>query len=289
MINTHHIIEIPETNRTLYVPKELAHCNEREYILMCDLLWQWNSKQINFEEFKILSVYKLLNLKPTKKQLNKLDNDAKNSNIYQLSNLINDFFDEVDGSLQIKQNYTHNHVKRVRHVLSLYNGPEDEFNNVTFGQYEDGLNLYHLFSLERDVELLYMLMATFYLPKGRKYDSSKTSTISQSLKKIDFGVVYGFYLFFGAFQLYLTSSKVYWQGKEIDLSIIFSSDGKGFKSDLPDLGGKSIGFYLAKLDIFGSVDKVRKTNIWEIMLALYDIRKEHLDEKAKEKQLSNTP
>lgn len=283
MSNTHHIIEIPETKRTFYVPKELAHCNKREYILICNLLWSWNTGKINYEQFQIQAIYKLLNLKRSNSK-NNLNNEEKNSNIYNVAQLIDSFFDFVDDKPQIKQNYTHNHVSKVRPLYTVYHGPESEFNNVSFGQYEDGLNLYHLFSLDNDIELLYMLFATFYLPKNKPYNSKKTQETAQLFKKIDFGIIYGFYLFFGAFQLYLTTSKIYWQGNEIDLGIIFSSNGSEFKSDLPDLGGKSIGYYLAKLDIFGEVGNVRKTNLWEIMLALYDIRKEHLDEKAKEEQ-----
>ena len=288
MNNTHHIIEIPTTNRTFYVPKELAHCNKQEFIAVANLLWQWTSGIINFEEFKIQAIYKLLNLKPSRKEAKSLENENKHANIYLVAQLLESFFDKKEEKRQIKQNFTHNHVPKVTPIFRTYHGPSNEFNNATFGQYEDGLNLYHLFSLDQDVELLYMLMATFYLPKGATYNSNLTTKRAQKFKHIDFGDVYGFYLFFGAFQLYLTTSKVWWQGKEIDLSIIFSSSGSTFTSDLADLGGKSIVYYIAKLNFFGDVKKVRKTNLWEIMLALYDVRKEHLDEKAQEKQKPNS-
>lgn len=287
MDKTHHILEIPETQRKFYVPTELAYCNEREYVIVSRYLWLWTSGKINFEEFKVQCIYELLNLKKSKKQLNSIEEDFKNSNIYRVAQLLESFFNEIEEKKQIKQNYTKNHVPKFRTLFSLQYGPENEFNNVSFAQYEDGLNLYHLYSLDNDVELLYMLIATFYLPKGKKYDNKLTEKRAAKFKNIDFGIVYGFYLFFGAFQLYLTRSSVYYQGKEIDLSIIFSSDGSSFKSDLPDLGGKSIAYYLAKLDIFGEVTKVRTTNLWEAMLALYDIRKEHLDDIKKAEQQKN--
>ena len=78
MANTHHILEIPETQRKFYVPTELAYCNEREYVIVSRYLWLWTSGKINFEEFKVQCIYELLNLKKSKKQLNIIEEDFKN-------------------------------------------------------------------------------------------------------------------------------------------------------------------------------------------------------------------
>ena len=131
-----------------------------------------------------------------------------------------------------------------------------------------------------------MLMATFYLPKNQEYNSSKVEKLSKKFKYIDFGCVYGFFLFFGSFQIYITSTIVLWEGKKIDFSILFKDNDNDDKSvsNIPGLGFKSIAYQLAESQVFGDLKTLRKENLWEVMLRLYDLRKRDLDNKAEIKE-----
>src|SRR5690606_5517885 len=102
-------------------------------------------------------------------------------------------------------------------------------------------------------------------------------------KTLYFGEVFGFYLLFASFQKYLTSAKIYWQGKELDLSILFSDDEiKEVESDIPGIGMHSTLFTLAESGVFGTIKEIRKENFWEIIIRMYDLRKRDLDHKAQE-------
>lgn len=289
---THHIIEIPKKDIKRYLPKELAHCNTSEYNAMCQLIYNWQTGVITYEELRVQAIYYFLNLKKGKRYINKLEKEIFLANLYDISMLVDTFFTQSENNkLIIKQNYTHNHNPVIKPVFVKMHGPKSEFENVTFGQYQDALNLYHMYNEHTDPEILYRLMATFYLYKNEEYQERKIEKKISKIKLIDFGAVYGFFLFFGSFQIYLTSSIVYYEGKPIDFSILYKS-AKNAENDvvsnIPGLGVKSLAYQLAESGVFGNLQELRKENLWEILLRLYDIRKRDLDAEAKEKAKKTT-
>ena len=283
---SHHCINIVNKGIIRYIPKTLADCDAYEFNEFCGLVFQWQNGNLGFEEFRVQVAYRLLKLKAGKRKVNKIELEIMHANIYMISQLIDTFFNIDEKQYQIKQNFTHNHNESVRPIFTKLYGPKGEFTNTTFGQYEDALNLFHLYHKHQDVKLLYMLMATYYWPKGHKYDADKVERRANQFKHLHFGTVYGFFLFFGSFQIYLTDSIITWEGNKIDLSILFKSVGNpsSFKSDIPGRGMKSLGYQLAESGVFGDLTKLRHQNLWEVLLRLYDLRKRDLDYKAEEEQ-----
>jgi 7,8-dihydro-6-hydroxymethylpterin-pyrophosphokinase len=93
---------------------------------------------------------------------------------------------------------------------------------------------------------------------------------------------------FASFQKYLCSAKIYWQGRELDLSILFKNDNSdSFESTIPGLGMKSTLFTLAQTGVFGPIDKLRKENAWEILQGMYDLTKRDLDARAQQKSVKS--
>lgn len=95
----HHHIYIPEANISRYIPSELAECDAKEYINICELLYLYQSNQIAFMQFKVAAVYRLLKMKEAKHPLlptqildeSITEEDIKASNIYELAQLIDTF------------------------------------------------------------------------------------------------------------------------------------------------------------------------------------------------------
>jgi len=281
---THHSISFLAYGITKYIPKELAYCNAREFQDVVGLLYQWQIGYLTYEDFRVKAVELILQLeKPTSKFKNQTDeeNELFYAKIYQISEVMDSFFNKTeDGNLAIKQSFVDNHTPYVRPIGVKLHGPKARFTNVSFGQYEDGLNLFQMYFRNRDVKYLYMLMATFYLSDRQEYDKEKTeSRIYLFEKHVHFGQVYGFFLFFGAFQEYVSSSRVLWENKVIDFSILFQSqpDETDFKSDIPGLGFKSLAFQLAESGVFGKLNELRQEKLWEVLMRLYDMRKRDLD------------
>jgi len=298
-------LDIQETGTRLYMPSDLSECDTRQYNAIAALLYQLQHREIPYEVFRIRAVYALLNMQVVDNKSQELQ-DLKMSNVYQVSELIDSFFEagEEEGTNILKQYYVHNPLAKVRPVVRAYFGPSNDFTNMKFGEYIDALHFFTEFHETQDMEFLYQLMATCYRPKKRwlfikkhraNYDGDIRVQHNQNhverralkFKLLEFGAVYGFFLLFASFQKYLCSAKIYWQGKEIDLSILFNTADNS-ESDIPGIGMKSMLFTLAESGAFGSIKELRQESLWEILLRMYDLSKRDADFKAKQQSLKTT-
>jgi len=276
-------LEVIETKKRYYLPSHLGECDGRQYAEFCLLLYRYENGQMDYFTFRVHALYALLNMKASTHQVAALQ-ERKEANIFQLSQLVDDFFEHQDELHILKQYYTHNHTPVIVPIVFAYHGPEDNFENVRFGDYVDGLNYFQEYHQTKDKQLLFLLMATFYHKKGTKRSTDRVKDLAKTLQSYDFGKVYGFYLFFASFQKYLVSSKVYYMGNELDLALLFEGDGDTSRnSGLPGLGLKSTMYSLAESGVFGSLKDLRKENFWEVILRMYDIVKRDKDYQAKQK------
>lgn len=291
-------IEIPELTKTMYLPLQLHYCNEKQYIAMCELIYRLEAGDLDLNQFKILSVYKLLGIEKGKRNIEEEQIDEALDNIRIIADYITEYFEESEeGKLSLILQYKKNHIEAVTPNTKKYWGPKHFFTNTTFGEYEEALNLFMEYNDVKEIEILQRLFAIFYREKKNHkpipYVSEDLDEHLKNFKKTPIGVLYGFYYTFAAFHTYFTSSEVYWEGKRIDMSIIFSEqeeDSEDDKTDspYPSLGMKSIAYQLAESGVFGSLTEVRATNLWEAALRLYDVRKRDLDHKAAQKATKPT-
>ena len=122
----------------------------------------------------------------------------------------------------------------------------------------------------------------FTKDKRIKYNPERTDQLAKTFKVLDIGIIYGFYLLFASFKKYLTTAKIFIEGKEIDLSILFDAT-ETVGSNIPGIGMKSTMFTIAESGIFGPLEKVREAPFWDIIVRIYDIRKRDLDFRAEQK------
>lgn len=283
----YHLIEVPRAGIKLDLPRELAYCSEHQYREMSELLYKYQTDKITLEQFRYTAIYRLLNLKKSKN--NGDEQQQYEANIYQISLLIDTFFDRKEHNgkdhLHIRQEYVHNPLPTTYTGYTTLYGPEDYFSDVTFGQYVDGLNHLGSYVQDQDIEHLYALHATFYQhkrdKKAERYNKKKLKKRISLSQKAYLGDIYGFFLLFASFQNYLTTASVTWEGKELDLSILYQTQQTGFTSKIPGLGMKSMTYVLAETSVFGKLDEVEQTNMWETILRMYDIKKRDLDELAR--------
>jgi hypothetical protein len=287
-----HSIEIYETGKKLFIPEDLSECDPRQYIEMSELILLYQSGLIDYDMLLIQSVYKLLNMVPVNSKLHE-DQENKMDNISNIAQLINSFF-EGEETKTIKQEYVHNPVPSYRPILTKYYGPTEMFMNVTFDEYRDGLRLFYQFNADHDISNLYDLCAIFYRPKKRfhfikklspsydgdirePYNSFSVEKRAEKFKKYPIGFVYGFYLFFASFQKFISTARIPWAGKEIDLSIVFESDGDEKNPQHPGIGMDSLFFSMAESQVFGDTEKLGKRKLWDILIRMYDMRVKDLE------------
>ncbi len=287
-----HTIEIPEAKIKRHIPSELSECTPAEYIEMCALIFRFLCGEITYEELRYHAVYKLMNMKPVDDAILPEDEETKLTNIYRLSELIDGFFDiDAENQKVIKQNFIHNPVPAFKPRLRTYHGPSDLFMNVGFGEYSDALRLFYEFNSCGDTELLYHIAAILYRPKKQfhfikkrmtsydgdlrqEYNPNLIEARVKALKYAPYGFVYGVYLFFASFQKFISSAEVPWGGKKLDFSILFTPDEN---ADIVDIGKDDIGmdavmFSMAESGVFGNRKELDKTNVWMILVRMYDIR-----------------
>lgn len=299
-----HTIEIPEANIRRYIPSDLSECDSQQYMDMCELVFRFQNQEIDYDAFKTHAVYKLMNMKPSKKQDDDLD---KFDTICQIGELVDNFFEEDEsGQKIIKQYYIHNPVPKFKPLWINYHGPSDSFMNMTFGEYTDGLRMFHDFHATGDMHILTLLTALFYRPKKRfhfikkrldnydgdiraAYNSNHLEARAKTFKYAPIGFVYGFYLLFASFQKTLIEMKLNWGGQELDLSILFESAKGETESTtaLPGIGMDSIAFTMAESGAFGDYKKLRNTNFWEIIVRMYDLRRADLERQKHEANATN--
>jgi hypothetical protein len=298
-----HTIEIPESNLKRYIPSDLSECDAQQYIDMCELIFHYQNEAITYDEFRTHAVYKLMNMKPCSTTD---DEEERFSNIWRISELIDDFFDiDEKGQKNIKQYYIHNPVPKFAPLWQTLYGPSNSFMNMTFGEYTDGLRMFHDFHATGNIEILKLLTALFYRPKRwflffkkrlanyngdvrEPYNPHNLEARAKTLQYAPIGFVYGFYLLFASFQKYLIDAKIMWGGKEIDFAILFESSGNDESAtDTPGIGMDAIAFSIAESGAFGTIDEVRNTNFWHIMVRMYDLRRTDLERQKQEKNATN--
>ncbi|WP_116787619.1 hypothetical protein [Flavobacterium psychrotrophum] len=284
-----HTIEIPELKLMLYLPQNLAQCDAAQYIEMCGLLYRYHTHQLSYYDLKVQAVYKLLDLKQSKKTLFVNDEQDKWCNVYSISQLVESFFDNRDGQKVINLDFIHNPVPKQKPLWRNYYGPADGFANVTFGEYLDAQRLFLDFSATGNGALLYDLAAILYrskkrpLGKRRAYDSETVEARATTFKYCPDGFIYGVFLLFAAFQKYLATAVIPWAGKELELSILFDAGDSDRMEAVPGLGMDGLAFALAESNVFGDFKAVRATNLWEVLLQLYNLKKNDLDTKLNDK------
>lgn len=278
-----HTIQIPEINKTLYLPENLAECDQQQFIDMSQLIVLHQTSELDYEDMRVQAVYKLLNLKRVKKQ----DETDKLSNIYLISQLIDSFFNiDENGQKSIKLDFYECPIKKFNPFLFSIYGPKSVFSDFTFGEYLDALRIFFQFQATPDITLLKAITAILIRKKvpfsnnRMQYSSDNVDIAMKDLKYAPIGLFYGVYLWFSAFQKFISSAQIPWAGKTLNFSLLFDADSSGNKSDHEDIGMDSIFFALAENGTFGNAKETKQTKLIEVLIKMYDMRIKELNQKS---------
>lgn len=269
-----HSIEIAEIGKRYWLPENLGECDRRQYLDMSKLVLMYQMAEISLDEFRVLGLYALLNMKPEESVLQNIQ-DEKWENIYILSELLNSFFTiDENQRMHLIQDYIHNPVKSVKYKLRTLYGPKDAFSDITYGQLEDGVGELQNFLKSGEIQSLVKLFAIFYKFKGEKYQNINLEQRVKFFDHLDIRYVYGFYLLFVSFFNFLTKECVIAvDGKELDLTILFkSAENTETDTTQPEgLGMRSTSFQLAESGVFGTLKELREMDAMTVLIRMYDL------------------
>jgi len=281
-----HTIEIPEKQFRAYVPSDLSECDSSQYISICAFLFLYQSGNISFEQWRVSAFYDLLKIK----RVNQNKDDVyKRSAIEQYSEILTSFFESQDDQLVLKQYYVNNPIPKIHWFpFNLY-GPGNDFENISFGDFIDMLEEYINFNQTGETIYLLRMLAIAYVPVFfRKRHRPSAETVvkrARSFSSMHMGFVWGFYLYFTSFYKNLVDRKIFVQGNELDLSIIFDQSTKDKDSDIPGLGMRGVLMSIAESGVHGTFNQARQIPFWEAIIMMHRMAKQAIDA---ETQLKNS-
>lgn len=269
-----HSLEFLELGKTIYIPENMAECDRRQYLDMSKLILLYQLGDINLTEFRTHGLYSLMNMEYSVNDLESAQAE-KMENVVICSELLDSFFEIDDqGKMHLIQDYIHNPIKSVKYKAMTFIGPKDSFSDMTYGQMEDGLGELANFTKTGDMESLLKLFAIFYLRPKEKYHMIDIEKRIAFFKYLDVRYVYGFYLLFVSFFNYLTTQcQIMVDGKEIDLTILFQSDGSSDSVSIEheSIGLRSTSFQMAESGVFGTLEDLRKNDAFMVLIRMYDL------------------
>ena len=279
-------VEFPEIKKSFNIPESLAECTTLEYMALSYLVLQYLSGSVNYEEFRIHAISNLMNIHVSDKYVN--DEDIM-TNVYFLSELTSSFFEDTkEGQKKIKLDFLDIKIPFVKTTFSKYYAPTNTLFEISYGEFADASRVFDDFHASGDVFNLYLLAAILYRKRklfSKKIKTYKSSEIEKQAKHFKKYVapsfIYGVYLQFVAFKQYLPVAKIPWSGQFLDFEILFEGDPET-ENNIPGIGVDSMVFSLAESGVFGSTEKVRSTNLLEIMIHLYDLRKRDIERQKQE-------
>jgi hypothetical protein len=271
-----HIIEVLELNKRFFIPENMGECDRRQYLDMSKLVLMYQMAEINLTEFRALGFYSLMNMVYEKHPFPQAEQE-KMENVYNCSQLLDSFFTiDNENRMHLIQEYTHNPIKNVKYKAMTFHGPKDQFQGMTYGEMEDGLGELNNYIKTGEMESLIRLFAIFYKRPGEKYKVINMDKRVEFFKYLDVRYIYGFYLLFVSFFNYLTTQcQLLVDGKEIDITLIFSQKSDGSESSSQDdpesLGLRSTSFQLAESGVFGTLEELRESDAFEVLIRMYDL------------------
>ncbi|AZA93043.1 Uncharacterised protein [Chryseobacterium nakagawai] len=287
-----HIIEILELDKRFFIPENMGQCDRRQYLDMSKLVLMYQMAEINLSQFRSLGFYSLMNMK-YEKNGSDIAELEKMQNVYTCSELLNSFFNiDDENRMHLIQDYTHNPIKNVKYKAMTFIGPKDQFQGMTYGEMEDGLGELNNFNKTGEFESLIKLFAIFYKRPKERYKVINMEKRIEFFKFLDVRYVYGFYLLFVSFFNYLTTEcQLLVDGKEIDLTLIFSKNtGVGENSideEHESLGLRSTSFQLAESGVFGTLEELRESDAFEVLIRMYDLVVRSISEQKQLDDLKN--
>ena len=287
-----HSLEIAGDKTYMY-PDSIQEMNSKQFIYFIKLYFQLLNNSIDVSEFKILLVCQLLNIKKSIKWfwMNKNKKEIVMDNLKYLSETMESFLETIvdpetgQKHITISTLFTQNPLPKIKNL----HGPGEVLNNCTGYEYKEACSAYNSYIRTENIDDLDKLIAILYRKKKlflfiwkllpgfngevRRVLKHNTNPIFlqkrvKKVSKLPYHVKYGVFIIFHAFETFMTTAEINIDGNKIDLSKLYSSGG-----DDADQGIGMMGLFyeLAESNVFGKLDDVMNTNIYDIITRVYQL------------------
>ena len=296
-----HKIEIPDINFSVQFASEMNELTTKQFLFLVHLITQVDNEETTIDDLKNLMVLYLIGVKHTG-HYTKLRKDIMEDigeNVNRIKELLDFLFEkkEVDGKekLTINLNFIKNHIPTIHAGRKLF-GPSDALQNITFIEFIDAHKYFVDYIQTQDQAHLNSMIAVLYRRKRHfhfilkrlpnyngqiriKYNENTVDRRSYRIAKLPFYKRYAIFLIFSACNDFLKKGELQINGNPIKLSILYEKDPDDQQGDDDGLGMAGVLFKLAETNVFGNIGETAEQNLYDVLLKLYQQRKEYIAHK----------
>ena len=285
-----HKIEIPDSKISIEFPSEIDEMTGAQFVRYVDFVLQYIEGKIDETKFKLLLTTSLLDIRKGIRYafMSTEEKEACDVNLVRISDLMAGFIEDnpQENKREFKLKSVKNFVPRILH----YFGPANCFQNMTYCEYRMARSFFKGYAQNGNEDDLNHMIAILYRPSKsfwpvRKYlascdgerrivfkAQSNPIYFKRRVKRIatvPFHVRYAVFLYFSACEDYLKTGRPVVDGNELDFSRLYTNDS-------PDEGKSDVGlvgllYSLTETGVFGNIEQTDNTNIWDIMIRLYQV------------------
>ncbi|MFZ4705401.1 MAG: hypothetical protein ACOYMF_05275 [Bacteroidales bacterium] len=283
-----HTIEIPEIKYKAEIASEISELSPREYLKFVELLLMLEDGKLTWEQLRIHLIIALLDIRKSRRRITEDEALLIQANLYQLSELMDSFCNQVDNDgnskLLLNISFTKNLIPRIG---NLY-GPDDALTNITFQEYIDAHNCYiRCIDNVMPPDELNHLCAILYRPRkyflpvrrymhnwnGQEripYNDNNINRRRNYFARVPFHVKYAVFLWFRGCEEFLRDGEISIGESTIKLSLLYEKHGSA-SGDNTGLVG--VLYTLAESGVFGNAKQTAETNLFDVLIRIYQLLK----------------
>lgn len=281
-----NVIEIPEAGKRVEYPSTWEELNRGQLLFIVRQALLLMAGEMSVLEFKVRVFYFLTGIKRKRKHnrkdryLTREEMERKYGNIVLAAETVSFVFSGREGELVFDFDCVKNLLPKVRSGWRVYHGPGDALLNVTFGEYMVAYDFYRRYMMDKEERDLNALCAVLYRPKRKRGvgdDCREEFNVHECVRRagrfsrLSFEERFVILSWFSSCDNYFKSGEIEVDGRAISLGVLFRQEDKAVEGegDDPGLGLTGILLGVAENGAFGTIEEVKRTNLYTVMLRLY--------------------
>lgn len=281
-----NVIEIPESGKRVEYPSCWEELNRKQLLFIVRLGLRLMAGEVSVLEFKVRVFYFLTGIKRKQRHnreeryLTREEMERKYGNIVLAAETVSFVFKGEEEEMVFDFDCVKNLLPSLRIGWRVYHGPADALLNMTFGEYMVASDFYRRYMMDKDERDLNALCAVLYRSKRSREvrdDIREDFNVHECTRRagrfsgLSFEERFVILSWFSACDNYFKSGNIEVDGREISLAVLFRQEDKTREDDSgdPGLGLTGILLGVAENGAFGSIEDVKRANLYSVMLRLY--------------------
>lgn len=281
-------IEVPGQKETLQIPSEWDELRPNQVIKILEYASMFTTGQMNYNKFIVCSFYIIADIKRNwisvakEMILSSGKYEEKLNNIFIYAQQLTTFLfkpkakkEKIPSPEEFYFNTVINYIPVFTAKSTKYYGPKNMLGDLTFGEFIGAIDAMNEYFQNRDEPSLNKFIANIYRPssdgiKRIEFQEEKLANYRSDLSKVPAHIKFGILFWFSTCINYIKSEDIEIDGKEINLSVLFPKKSKNNTAKSTGIGWKSVLYGVAKEGVFGPIEKTNSTNLFEVLMFMYD-------------------